>query len=145
MGAMNALSARRTDGPWRRVVRIATIGALALSAGIRADVADDLPSVGDASSRLISPQMERQLGESFLKQVHAALPTVDDPILKYYVQRQLAGIVQYSELREPILATVLIDSDDINAFAAPGGIVGINLGLMLARPGRTRILKRRGA
>ena len=131
MGAMNALLARRTKGPWRRVVRIATIGALALSAGIRADVADDLPSVGDASSRLISPQMERQLGESFLKQVHAALPTVDDPILKYYVQRQLAGIVQYSELREPILATVLIDSDDINAFAAPGGIVGINLGLML--------------
>ena len=131
MGAMNALLACRTKGPWRRVVRIATIGVLALSAGIRADVADDLPVVGDASSRLISPQMERQLGESFLKQVHAALPTVDDPILKYYVQRQLAGIVQYSELREPILATVLIDSDDINAFAAPGGIVGINLGLML--------------
>ena len=53
------------------------------------------------------------------------------PILKYYAQRQLAGIVQYSELREPILAIVLIDSEEINAFAAPGGIVGINLGLML--------------
>ena len=96
-----------------------------------ADVADDLPMVGDASSRLISPQMERELGENFLKQVHAALPTVEDPILKHYVQRQLAGLIQYSELREPILATVLIDSDEINAFAAPGGIVGINLGLML--------------
>ena len=128
---MNALIVPETGGPWRRAVRIGAIGVLGLVCGARADVADDLPSVGDASSRLISPQMERQLGENFLKQVHAALPTVDDPILKYYVQRQLADMVQYSELREPILATVLIDNKDINAFAAPGGIVGINLGLML--------------
>ena len=113
------------------VLRLGGICALVLSAVARADVNDDLPVVGDASSRLISPQMERQLGEDFLKQVHAALPTVDDPVLKYYVQRQLASLVQYSELREPVLSTVLIDSKEINAFAAPGGIVGINLGLML--------------
>ena len=118
-------------GRW--IFRIGVIAGVAIAfAGVaRADVADDLPVVGDASSRLISPQMERELGENFLKQVHAALPTVDDPILKYYAQRQLAGLVQYSELRDPILATVLIDSEEINAFAAPGGIVGINLGLML--------------
>ncbi len=112
-------------------LRLGAIFALVLSAAVHADVSDDLPVVGDASSRLISPQMERQLGEDFLKQVHAALPTVEDPVLKYYVQRQLASIVQYSELREPVLGTVLIDSREINAFAAPGGIVGINLGLML--------------
>ena len=128
---MTARTAHRQHALWRRSIQFATVGALILCTRAGADVADDLPVVGDASSRLISPQMERQLGENFLKQVHAALPTVDDPILKYYVQRQLAGLVQYSELREPILATVLIDSEDINAFAAPGGIVGINLGLML--------------
>ena len=115
----------------RHVARLCGCVALFVTACAVADVNDDLPVVGDASSRIISPQMERQLGEDFLKQVHAALPTVEDPILKYYVQRQLASIVQYSELRAPILSTVLIDSDDINAFAAPGGIVGINLGLML--------------
>ena len=114
-----------------RLARLGAILAVALPCLAVADAADDLPMVGDASSRLISPQMERELGENFLKQVHAALPTVEDPILKYYVQRQLTGLIQYSELREPILATVLIDSEEINAFAAPGGIVGINLGLML--------------
>ena len=117
--------------PFPGAARVAASGALLLATVAGADVNDDLPVVGDASSRLISPQMERQLGEDFLKQVHAALPTVDDPILKYYVQRQLASLVQYSDLREPVLSTVLIDSDQINAFAAPGGIVGINLGLML--------------
>ncbi len=131
MGAMPT----RLDTPRRRLRRQATtcaaLAALVLHGGAGADVNDDLPMVGDASSALISPRMERQLGEQFLKQVHAALPTVEDPILKYYVQGQLADITQYSELREPVLSTVLIDSDDINAFAAPGGIVGINLGLML--------------
>ncbi len=123
--------ADKIGGLGRRAIHCTITSLLALSAAANADVADDLPMVGDASSRLISPQMERELGENFLKQVHAALPTVDDPILKYYVQHQLAELVQYSELREPILATVLIDNKEINAFAAPGGIVGINLGLML--------------
>lgn len=117
---------------WRRqTARIGILCALFLWPASQGDVRDDLPVVGDASSRLISPEMERQLGEDFLKQVHAALPTVEDPILKYYVQRQLSSLIQYSELREPVLSTVLIDSKEINAFAAPGGIVGINLGLML--------------
>ena len=75
--------------------------------------------------------MERQLGEEFLKQVLASLPTVDDPILKYYVETQLAHLAQYSELRDAALRIVLIDAKEINAFAAPGGVVGVNLGLML--------------
>ncbi|MFB3107402.1 MAG: M48 family metallopeptidase, partial [Pseudomonadales bacterium] len=92
---------------------------------------NDLPDLGDASSSLISPQMEREIGEDFLKRVHSALPTVDDPVLKYYVHQQLSNLAQHSELRERVLSTVLIDNDQINAFAAPGGVVGINLGLML--------------
>ncbi len=91
----------------------------------------ELPSLGDASSRLISPELERQLGEDFLKQVRAALPLVQDPILKYYVHTQVAELAQYSELNDAVLSTVLIDEREINAFAAPGGVVGINLGLML--------------
>ena len=92
---------------------------------------NELPSLGDASSKLISPEMERQLGEDFLKQVLGSLPTVDDPVLKYYVETHIAHLAQYSELRDTALRTVLIDSEEINAFAAPGGVVGINLGLML--------------
>lgn len=90
-----------------------------------------LPSLGDASSSLISPDLERRIGESFLKQIHSSLPTVDDPLLKYYIEGQLIELVQHSDLREAILGVVIIDNDQINAFAAPGGVVGINLGLML--------------
>ena len=93
--------------------------------------AEALPELGDASSAIVSPEMERRIGEMFLKQVRASLPTVRDEILKYYVSTQLMQLAQYSELREAVLSTVLIDSSQINAFAAPGGVVGINLGLMV--------------
>ncbi len=103
----------------------------ALSCFAHGQGGNDLPLLGDASSSLISPEMERQIGEDFLKQVRSALPTVKDPILKYYVDNQLRQLVEYSQLREPVLGTVLIDEKEINAFAAPGGVFGINLGLML--------------
>ncbi len=99
--------------------------------GLHAAESEVLPELGDASSAIVSPDMERRIGEMFLKQVRASLPTIRDEVLKYYVETQLLQLAQYSELREAVLSTVLIDSDQINAFAAPGGVVGINLGLMV--------------
>lgn len=90
-----------------------------------------LPSLGDASSRTISPELERQIGESFLKQLHGQVNTSDDPIIKYYVERQITELAQYSDLREGIMNVIVVDNPNINAFAAPGGVVGINLGLLL--------------
>ena len=71
----------------------------------------DLPVLGDASSSLISPEMERQIGRDFLKQIHAMLPTIDDPLLKHYVAKHIADLSQYSQLKEKVLSTVLIDSN----------------------------------
>ncbi len=90
-----------------------------------------LPSLGDASSSLISPELEKQIGISFLKQLNSSLRTVDDPLMKYYISGQLAELVQHSELRKAIISVVIIDNPNINAFAVPGGVVGINLGLLL--------------
>lgn len=90
-----------------------------------------LPSLGDASSRTISPQLEREIGESFLKQINASMQTSDDPLIKYWVERQLLELAQHSDLQDGLMAVVIIDNPQINAFAAPGGVIGINLGLLL--------------
>jgi beta-barrel assembly-enhancing protease len=92
----------------------------------------DLPMLGDASSSLISPELERQIGAQFLQRLHSALPMVNDPILKYWVNWHITDLAQHSQLRDTLMQVVLIDNRDINAFAAPGGVVGINLGLMLS-------------
>ena len=92
---------------------------------------DELPELGDASSAIVSPAEERRLGQMFLKQVRSEVPGVQDEILKYYVATQLRQLAQYSDLKDATLYPVLIDNPEINAFAAPGGVVGIHLGLML--------------
>lgn len=97
-----------------------------------ATTSDELPDLGDASSAVVSLEMERALGQQLLRQIRAQVPTIRDPILKYYTELQLYDLAQYSELKSKILHPVLIDSEQLNAFAAPGGVVGINMGLYLS-------------
>ena len=97
----------------------------------RAEPPRELPLLGDSSSALVSLETESRIGQNFLQQIRASLPLSTDPLLKYYTDVQLRRLTQYSELRDGILSVVLIDDDQINAFAAPGGVVGINLGLYL--------------
>ncbi len=113
----------------RHLILAVALSGLILPSGYAEEQA--LPSLGDASSRIISPQLEKLIGESFLKQLHSSMPTSDDPIIKYYVNRQLIELAQHSDLREAIMAIAVVDNPNINAFAAPGGVVGINLGLLV--------------
>ena len=130
--------ARNRQARWPKPVRmlrqtivITAFALLSIGSPAAATSIDDLPELGDASSSLFSPEMERQIGRDFLKQLHAALPTVSDPVLKYWAERQLFELTGHSDLKEKVLSVVLIDSDELNAFAAPGGVIGVNLGLML--------------
>ena len=91
----------------------------------------ELPSLGDASSRIVSPELEKRIGKDFLKQIRASMKTSKDPLLKYYSEFQIKRLVEYSNFRDQILDIVVVDSPSLNAFAAPGGVVGVNLGLFL--------------
>jgi len=88
-----------------------------------------LPELGDSSSAIVSPEVEREIGKTLMRQVRAQVPTIKDPLLKYYTEVQLYRLAEHSDLKRSTLFPVLIDSPEINAFAAPGGVVGINLGL----------------
>ena len=109
---------------------VAVIGLAGLPSS-HAAAPEELPELGDASSAIVSPAEERRLGQMFLKQVRSGVPGVEDEILKYYVATQLRQLAQHSDLKDATLYPVLIDNSEINAFAAPGGVVGIHLGLML--------------
>lgn len=94
-------------------------------------LASDLPSLGDASSALISPQQEHQLGRAWLSLVRGQVSQLSDPQLKDFIETSVYRLSETSELQDRRLEFVLLNSPQINAFAAPGGIVGVNGGLFL--------------
>jgi len=93
--------------------------------------ADGLPDLGDVSQELISPQMERQLGEQSMFQIRSDKSYMDDPELSDYLNQLGGRLVANSP--EPAQPFVFFGINDnaINAFALPGGFVGVNTGLIL--------------
>ena len=94
-------------------------------------MASDLPSLGDASSAIVSPQQEHQLGRAWLSLVRGQVSQLDDPQLKDFIETSVYRLSETSQLQDRRLEFVLLNSPQINAFAAPGGIVGVNGGLFL--------------
>ncbi|MDM8349465.1 M48 family metalloprotease [Pseudomonas sp. sp1636] len=104
-----------------------TLACLATQPGL----ASDLPSLGDASSAIVSPQQEHQLGRAWLSLLRGQISQLSDPQLKDFVESSVYRLGETSELQDRRLEFVLLDSPQINAFAAPGGIIGVNGGLFL--------------
>ena len=112
-------------------IRLLMLTAMCWNISATATVSSELPELGDSSSAIVSLEMEQEIGKQLLRQVHAEVPTISDPLLKYYTETQLYSLAEHSELKNKQLFPVLIDAQEVNAFAAPGGVVGINLGLYL--------------
>lgn len=93
--------------------------------------ADDLPSLGDASSAIVSPQQEHDLGRAWLSLLRSEVGQLSDPQLKDFVETTVYRLAETSQLQDRRLEFILINSKELNAFAAPGGIVGVNGGLFL--------------
>lgn len=117
--------------PIRKIFILFTIGCL-LGQNVYADISN-LPDLGDDSGSLISPAQERKLGEDFMRTARRQLDIVSDPELNAYIQslgqRLLPknGTTAYQQLH-----FFIIKDPSINAFAVPGGYIGVHTGLILA-------------
>lgn len=89
----------------------------------------NLPSLGDSTSGIVSLEQERLIGQQFLRSIRARAPTLDDAILQDYLEHLIYRLASNSQLTDRRLEIVLIKNASLNAFAAPGGIIGIHHGL----------------
>lgn len=93
--------------------------------------ASDLPALGDASSSIVSPEQEYLLGRAWLSLLRGQVRQLSDPLLKDYVESSVYRLTETSQLQDRRLEFVLLESPHLNAFAAPGGIIGVNGGLFI--------------
>src|SRR5450432_217178 len=77
-----------------------------------------------------SLEREIALGKSLAQEVERSSKLIDDPIVVEYVNRVGQNLVRNSDARVPFTIKV-IDSDEVNAFALPGGFFYVNSGLIL--------------
>ena len=86
-----------------------------------------LPSLGAASTSVSNE--EYRLGRAWLRQFRAQAPQWQDPITNDYLQSLIARLAPHSQINGLRTITVMVDNGSLNAFAVPGGVVGINSGL----------------
>lgn len=113
-------------------VRSGVLAALLIAAAaLPAQAQNNLPSLGDRISGTVSLGQEYQMGQQFLSQIRRSAPTIPDALLNDYLEFVTYRLASRSQLQDHRLSFVIIDSEELNAFAAPGGIIGVNTGLFL--------------
>jgi predicted Zn-dependent protease len=117
-------------------VPVAVLAALSLStAGAFAeDKKNDPEAIGDRDVgkgvNFYSLEKEIALGKQLAQEVERQAKIIDDPIIAEYVNRVGQNIVRNSDAKVPFTIKVL-DSEEVNAFALPGGFFFVNSGLIL--------------
>ena len=90
----------------------------------------NLPDIGDNAGH-ISPAEEFRTGEAVIRNIRRAGGILDDPLIQNYINELGYRLVAPSESQQTF-NFFLIKDNSINAFALPGGFIGINAGLILA-------------
>jgi predicted Zn-dependent protease len=86
---------------------------------------------GLISKMSMSVEKEVALGRQLASEVDRQAKFVDDPVITEYVNRVAQNLVLHSDAQVPFTVKI-IDSDEVNAFALPGGFFYVNKGLILA-------------
>lgn len=107
-----------------------------------------LPSLGDSASEDLPVGAERRLGEQIMAEVKRDPAYLDDPVLLDYVRSLWRPLLEAARARGDISAELeqafsweifLVQDRSVNAFALPGGHVGVHLGLMAVTASRDEL------
>jgi predicted Zn-dependent protease len=120
--------------------RRAALLAAALFALVPPAPAQNLPDLGDSSSADLPPQLERRIGESIVREIRLREPAyLDDPEVADYLAALGARLIAVAPgVRQDFEFFAMRDAS-INAFALPGGFVGVHTGLVTAAESESEV------
>lgn len=116
------------------VAMLATLNLLSVGAFAGDDKKKDPDAIGDRNVgdgiNFYSLEKEIALGKQLAQEVERQAKVIDDPIIAEYVNRVGQNLVRNSDAKVPFTIKVL-DTEEVNAFALPGGFFFVNSGLIL--------------
>ena len=89
----------------------------------------ELPLIGDRLSGAVSQTEEEILGRQFLRDLKRETKILYDPIVQEWTELFIYKIGESSKVSKKAFELLIIEDNNLNAFAAPGGIIGVNAGL----------------
>ncbi len=92
----------------------------------------NLPNIGDSTGTLISPIQEQQLGRAFMRSVRQQTSISQDPEIRDYIDAIGKRLGSVSDSPTYPFHFFIVMNPAINAFAGPGGYIGVHSGLILA-------------
>jgi predicted Zn-dependent protease len=99
--------------------------------GVQAGSPPDLPDMGDPTGTLMTPRQEGELGAAFFRNLHGQLKIDPDAEVLDYIQSLGQTLTASSDAPNQTFHFFVVDDTAINAFAGPGGYIGVNSGLIL--------------
>ncbi len=126
-----------TQGPPPKTVQAPQPGPNGVMPGVKPGSVDDVNAVGtrDIGGRGMgnwySTESEIKQGKAYSMELEKSVKFISDPVVTEYVNRIGQNLVKNSDAKVPFTIRV-IDSDQINAMALPGGFFYVNSGLILA-------------
>ncbi len=105
---------------------------LAIALAIQPAWAADLPDLGEVSRQYFSDQEEQALGRAIMRDVYADPRYLDDPEIETYLNQLGYKLVSVSTRNRREFIFFVVSDPSINAFAMPGGNIGVHTGLLLA-------------
>ena len=105
--------------------------ACTLLAGLPARATDtQLPNMGSSAGAIASPEEQRQYGFYVLHELRNQGQVLDDALLTDYINTLGYRLVAFSPKPDQPFTFFVVRDMSINAFALPGGFVGVNAGLI---------------
>ena len=121
------------------LIAIFLLIALVASAAMFNVQAYNLPEMGSSTEMAISQQDEKLLGEYIYQDLATQIPIVQNAFLGDYIQSLGDKLLKNSQTSYDKFHFFLINSPEINAFALPGGYIGINKGLITAAESESEV------
>lgn len=115
----------------KRLISLSLLACLLLPLAQSRAIDIALPEMGDSAGALISPRQEEAIGQAFFWRLQQSTELIEDPEVNSYIQSLGYRLAANSD--EPGLnyTFFMVPDPSVNAFAAPGGFIGVNSGLVL--------------
>jgi predicted Zn-dependent protease len=114
--------------PFPRLALLAASALATFAVGAQENVR--LPDLGSSAAGLLSPREANEYGAQMLRQMHTLNLTVDDALVDQYINDLGFRLVAASDRPKDHFQFFIVNDSQINAFAAPGGYIGVNAGLI---------------